>query len=59
MNIRKLRTLKNSNLFFGWRGPLVMIFGGSGQGVGREPDGRAVGARRARWQGREGVPSQH
>ena len=60
MNIRKLRTWKNSNFFFGWRGPLVMIFGGVGAGgVGREPDGRAVGARRARWQGRDGVPSQH
>ena len=25
MNIRKLRIWKNSNFFFGWRGPLVMI----------------------------------
>ena len=31
MNIRKLGTRKNSNFFFGWRGPLVMIFGGVGQ----------------------------
>ena len=47
MNIGKLGTRKNSNFFFGWRGPLVMIFGGLGQeghrgggrGVGREPNG--------------------
>ena len=30
-NIGKLGTRKNSNFFFGWRGPLVMIFGGVGQ----------------------------
>ena len=51
MNIRKLGTRKNSNFFFGWRGPLVMIFGGvgagglagsqmAGQWVPEGPDGR-------------------
>ena len=41
MSIRKLRAWKNSNFFFGWRGPLVMIFGGVGAG----------GWQGARWQG--------
>ena len=64
INIGKLRTQKNSNFFFGWRGPLVMIFRGVGAGG---PDGvgqgcwqgarwgRVVRARRARWQGRDGM----
>ena len=29
-----LKTQKNSNFPFGWRGPLVMIFGGVGVGAG-------------------------
>ena len=50
--LENLETLKNSNFLFGWRGPLVMIFGGVGaggsdwgggsggrRGNGREPDG--------------------
>ena len=58
-NIGKLGNSKNSNFLFGWRGPLVMIFGGVGAGG---PDwggaggamagsrmGQGVGARRARW----------
>ena len=32
MNIRKLGNTKNSNFLFGWRGPLVIIFGGVGAG---------------------------
>ena len=63
-----LETRKNSNFFSGWREPLVMIFGGVGVG---SPDwggcsgaggamagsqmGQGVGARSARWQGREGM----
>ena len=30
-----LETWKNSNFLSGWRGPLVMIFGGVGVGVGK------------------------
>ena len=61
---RTLETQKNSNFLSGWRGSLVMIFGGARGGAGepveggvswsrrsngREPDGTgAVGARRER-----------
>ena len=63
-----LETWKKSNFLFGWRGPLVMIFGevgaggpdwGGGSGAGGVMAGRqmgqGVGARSARWQGREGM----
>ena len=68
MNIENLENRKNSNFLFGWREPLVMIFGrvgaggpdwggGSGgrRGNGRELDGTGSWARSARWQGREGM----
>ena len=42
MNIRKLRTWKNSNFFFRWRGPLVMIFGGMGAGGSNGDEGRGL-----------------
>ena len=67
MNIGKLRTRKNSNFFFGWRGPLVMIFGGVGAGG---PDGGGAGGLAGSQMGQgsggqkgqmagKGVPSQH
>ena len=37
-----LEAQKNSNFFFGWRGPLVMIFDRVGMGTGRL-DGVEVG----------------
>ena len=65
MNIRKLRTWKNSNFFFGWRGPLVIFSGveaGGPHGVG----GRGVARKPGQWgpegpvgRGGRGVPSQH
>ena len=33
--LENLETQKNSNFLSGWRGPLVMIFGGVGVGVGQ------------------------
>ena len=65
---KKIGKLGNSNFLFGWKGPLVMIFGGvgaggpdwgGGNGVGGAMAGSQMGqgveARSARWQGREGM----
>ena len=41
-------TQKNSNFLSGWRGPLVMIFGGVGSGAGGLVGGGVSGARRDR-----------